>query len=145
VLADGYASRGDMPAARRAYEQLLKQAPNDAEALNNYAHVLLRLKDVAGAQRAASLALAARPNAPHVLGTAGWMAYQAGQPDRALQLLRDARLRDPANAETRYYLASVLASTGRAAEARDELQAALRAGSSFASAREAQALLDTLR
>ncbi len=146
ALADGYASRGNMPAARTAYEQLLKQAPNNAEALNNYAHVLLRLKDVAGAQRAAAQALAARPDAPHIVGTAGWMAFQGGQTDRALQLLRDARLRDPSNPETRFYLASVLASAGRGSEAREELQAALRTGGgSFASAREAQALLDTLR
>jgi cellulose synthase operon protein C len=107
--------------------------------------VLLRLKDVAGAQRAADQALAARPDAAHVLGTAGWMAYQAGQNDRALQLLRDARLRDPANPDTRFYLATVLARTGRSGEAREELQAALRTTPSFASAREAQALLNTLR
>ncbi len=145
ALADAHASRGNMPAARVAYEQLLKQAPNNAEALNNYAHVLLRLKDVPGAQRAASQALAARPDAPHIIGTSGWVAHQAGQRDRALQLLRDARLRDPANPETRFYLATVLASAGRNGEAREELQAALRSGNRFASAREAQALLDTLR
>ena len=145
ALADGYASRGDMAAARLAYEQLLKQSPADAEALNNYAHVLLQSKDVAGAQRAANQALAARPEVPHILGTAGWMAHQAGQTDRALQLLRDARLRDPSNPDTRYYLAAVLARAGRASEARDELQAALRSGTRFASARQAEGLLETLR
>ena len=145
ALADGYAARGNMAAARQAYEQLLKQSPNDAEALNNYAHVLLQLKDVPGAQRAANQALAARPEVPHILGTAGWMAHQAGQTDRALQLLRDARLRDPSNPDTRYYLAAVLASAGRTSEARDELQAALRTGTRFASAREAASLLETLR
>ncbi len=145
ALADGHASRGNMVAAKQAYEQLLRQAPADAEALNNYAHVLLQLKDVAGAQRAANQALVARPDAPHILGTAGWMAHQAGQNDRALQLLRDARLRDPSNPDTRYYLAAVLATTGRVSEARDELQAALRSGARFASARQAESLLETLR
>ena len=134
-----------MPAARTAYEQLLKLAPHDAEALNNHAHVLLRLKDVAGAQRAANQALAARADVPHILGTAGWVAHHAGQTDRALQLLRDARLRDPANPETRYYLATVLASSGRAGEARNELQTALRSAVPFASAGDAKSLLDTLR
>lgn len=145
ALADGHASRGNMLAARVAYEQLLKQVPGEPESLNNYAHVLLQLKDVAGAQRAADQALAAKPDAPHILGTAGWMAYQGRQPDRALQLLREARLRDPANSDTRYYLAEVLAQSGRASEARAELQAALRSGAGFGTAREAQRLLDTLR
>ena len=145
ALADGHASRGNMAAARVAYEQLLKQAPGDAEAMNNYAHVLLLLKDVPGAQRMAEQALAAKPDAPHILGTAGWMAYQAKQTDRALQLLRDARLRDPANPDTRYYLAAVLAQTGRTSEARDELQMALRSGAGFSNARQAQALLGSLR
>lgn len=145
ALADARARRGEMAAAQRAYEQLLRQAPTDAEALNNLAHVLLAQKDTAGAQRAAQQALAARPEVPHILGTAGWMAHQAGQNDRALQLLRDARLRDPSNPDTRYYLAAVLASTGRAVEAREELQAALRTGARFSSAREAESLLQTLR
>lgn len=145
VLADGYARAGNMPAARLAYEQLLKVAPNHVEALNNFAHVLLALKDVAGANRAAGQALAAKADAPHIIGTAGWMALKAGQTDRALQLLRDARLRDPANPELRYYLASALASAGRPGEAREELQAALRGGVTFASVKDAEALLKTLK
>jgi len=59
--------------------------------------------------------------------------------------LRDARLRDPANADTRYYLAAALAGTGRSVEAREELKSALASGASFASAKEAQELLQTLK
>ncbi len=143
--ADNLVLSGNMPAARAAYEQLLKLTPNSGDALNNYAHVLLALKDNAGAGKAAAAALAAKPDAANVIGTAGWVAFKSGQSDRALQLLRDARLRDPSNADTRYYLAAALAGAGRKGEAREELSAALQGGAKFASAKDAQALLDSLK
>lgn len=145
LQADNLVLAGNMAAARSSYEELLKVSPSNAEALNNYAHVLLALRDTAGASKAAAAALAAKPDSPNIIGTAGWVAFQSGQIDRALQLLRDARLRDPANADTRYFLAAALASAGRAAEARQELQSALQAGTNFANAKPAQELLQTLK
>ena len=144
AVADGYARAGNLAAARSSYEALLKAAPADAEALNNLANVMLLANDP-GALQVAERALASEPGAPHIIGTAGWAAFKAGQADRALQLLRDARLRDPANADTRYFLGAVLASKGRSAEAREELEAALRGGKNFASAKAAQDLLNTLK
>jgi putative PEP-CTERM system TPR-repeat lipoprotein len=144
AVADGHARAGNLAAARAGYEALLKLAPDDAEAMNNLANVLILVKDPQ-ALGVAERALTLKPAAPHILGTAGWAAFKAGQMDRALQLLRDARLRDPGNAETRYFLGSVLASTGRNAEARQELQAALSSGRAFASAKEAERLLSTLK
>jgi putative PEP-CTERM system TPR-repeat lipoprotein len=144
ALADRHARNGNFAAARASYEALLKLSPADAEAMNNLANVLVMAKDplaLALAERALTL----KPAAPHILGTTGWAAFKAGQTDRALQLLRDARLRDPDNAETRYFLASVLASTGRSAEARQELEAALAGGRNFASAKDAERLLGTLK
>jgi cellulose synthase operon protein C len=145
AMADTQARLQRWPAARQAYETVLATAPNDASALNNLAQVLLQLGDAPGALKAAERAMAQQPNLPHVIGTAGWAAFKAGQPDRALQLLRDARLRDPGNPETRFYLGSALASAGRRGEAREELEAALRTGGGFASAKAAQELLKTLR
>lgn len=143
ALADGHARAGQMAAARQQYEAVIQRRADDAEALNNYAHVLLALGDP-GALKAAERALALQPERAHVVGTAGWAAFKAGQPDRALQLLRDASLRDPQNGETRYYLASVLASLGRTAEARRELEAALQSGQRLASERDARALMARL-
>lgn len=144
VLADAHARAGNLQAARTAYEEVLKRAPDDSETLNNLANVLILLKDP-GALKLAEDAMARRPGVPHIIGTAGWAAFQAGQADRALQLLRDARLRDPDNADTRYFLGAVLASKGRKAEAREELEAALRGGNRFASAKAADELLRTLK
>lgn len=144
MAADGHARAGNLAAAKAAYAALVAVTPDDADALNNYANVLLMLKDP-GALKVAEQALARRPEAPHILGTAGWAAFQAGQGDRALQLLRDARLRDPANADTRYFLGSVLASLGRSGEAREELQGALALGRNFTYAKESDALLKSLK
>ena len=144
AVADGHARSGNLPSARMAYEGLLKLAPDDAEATNNLANVLILAKDpqaLAVAERALTL----KPGAAHIIGTTGWAAFKAGQTDRALQLIRDARLRDPSNAETRYFLGTVLASAGRNAEARQELEAALSTSRTFASAKDAERLLDTLR
>ena len=143
-LAGGYARAGNFAAARSAYEGVLKLAPQDGETLNNLANVLLRNKDPAAMQYAEQ-ALAKSPGNPVVIDTVGWIAFQNGQPDRALQHLRDARLRDPANPDIRFHLAAVLAHTGRKTEARDELQAAVKSGRGFESHAEAEALLQTLR
>lgn len=144
ALANGHARAGNLPAAKVAYEALLKIAPEDAESLNNLANVMLMTKDP-GALKVAEQALSRSPTSPHIIGTVGWAAFKAGQTDRALQFLRDARLRDPANRDTRYFLGAVLASTGRPAEAREELEAALSGDRVFASAKEAEQLLRTLK
>jgi putative PEP-CTERM system TPR-repeat lipoprotein len=143
ALADSRARTGELAAAKTSYENLLKLTPQDAEVMNNLAIVLIGLKDPA-ATKVADAALALKPQTPYIIGTAGWAAFHAGQHERALQLLRDARLRDPANASTRYFLAAALAQQGRKGEARQELEAALKEGAGFAYAKDADALLKTL-
>lgn len=147
ALADGYASVGNFAAARGHYEGLLKTVPDDAEVLNNLANVLLRLKDPS-AIAVAEKALAKDATNANAIDTLGWAMFQTGQPahiDRALQLLRDARLREPGNPAIRYHLAAVLAQFGRKAEARDEVEAALKAGRGFEEQAAAESLLKTLR
>lgn len=144
TVADAYARAGNSAAARKAYEGMLKLAPNDAEVLNNLANLLLQAKDPA-ATALAEKALALAPNNANIIDTAGWANHLAGKNDRALQLLRDARLREPANPVIRYHLATVLAKTGRSMEAREELTAALRTTPQFEGSVEAAALLQTLK
>lgn len=144
ALADSYAAAGNFAMARGSYENILKNSPNDVEVLNNLANVLLNLKNP-DAVKIAEQALARDPKNPNVIDTLGWALFQFGQTDRALQLLRDARLRDPANAVMRYHLAVVLAQTGRTQEAKDELELALKPGRAFENASDAEALLKTLK
>ncbi len=145
ALADGYAQSGQFAAARAGYEAVLKLAPDDAAVLNNLANVLLRQQDK-GAVAIAERALAQAPTDAAVIDTLGWALFRAGNPaqhERALQLLRDARLREPGDPTIRYHLAAVLAQTGRHQEARSEVQAALEAGS-FENTDDATVLLKTL-
>jgi cellulose synthase operon protein C len=143
ALADTQARAGNYAAARMGYEEVAKAAPDNADVLNNLANLQILTNDPR-ALATAERALAKSPNAANVLGTTGWAAFKAGQAARALQLLRDARLRDPTNLETRYFLGAVLASAGRASEAREELQAALRGGQAFPGAKDAEKLLAKL-
>ncbi|WP_442863102.1 tetratricopeptide repeat protein [Calidifontimicrobium sp. SYSU G02091] len=144
ALADTQLNAGQVAAARRSYEALLRLRPDDADAVNNLANILVQQSDPA-ALPMAERALALAPGTPHIVGTVGWAAFKAGQTDRAVQLLRDARLRDPSNGDTRYFLGSVLASLGRDAEAREELNAALAAGTGGQHRAQAQQLLATLK
>ena len=144
ALADAHARAADWSAARRSYEAVLKIRPDDAEALNNLTHVLLAQKDPVNALKMAERALALKPTAAHIIGTLGWAAHKAGQNDRALQHLRDARLRDPDSGQTRYYLGATLAAMGRIGEAKSELAAAVKSPRSFGTQKDAQALLSTL-
>jgi putative PEP-CTERM system TPR-repeat lipoprotein len=143
ALADGYARSGNLPLARQAYERALKIAPDDADVLNNLANVLLLLKDP-GAVKVAEQAVAKSPGNALAIDTLGWVLFKNGQADRALQLLRDARLRQPGNPEIGYHLAAALAQAGRKAEAKSELEAALKPGLAFDGSEQAKALLKTL-
>ncbi|PTT91190.1 PEP-CTERM system TPR-repeat protein PrsT, partial [Pelomonas sp. HMWF004] len=142
ALAELQVRANDFPAARKQYEAILKTSPTDASVLNNLANVLIELKDPVAVD-VAERALKTDPRNPVLLDTAGWANHRNGKTDRALQLLRDARLRAPSNPDIRYHLAAVLAQTGRKAEAREELTTALRS-EGFATAAEARQLLSTL-
>ena len=144
AVADGQARAGNFTLARAGYEGVLKLAPDDGHSLNNLANVLLRLKDPA-AVGIAEQAVAKNPGSANLIDTLAWALFQNGQTDRALQLLRDARLRAPGDPDIRFHLASVLAQTGRKTEAREELEAALKTGRPFESSRDAQVLLQGLR
>ncbi|MBA3033097.1 MAG: PEP-CTERM system TPR-repeat protein PrsT [Rhodocyclaceae bacterium] len=139
ALAEGYFRTGKLAAARTAYENLLKITPDDGVALNNLANVMHRLKDPAAA-RIAEQAVAKNPGNSYAIDTLGWILLQTGETGRALQLLRDARLRAPGNPEIRYHLAVALDKSGRKAEAREELAEALKARVAFEGIEDARKL-----
>jgi cellulose synthase operon protein C len=127
ALADAYARARSFGKARQHYEMRVRQRPGDGAALNNLANVLLELNDP-GAMKVAEQAVAASPGNAHAIDTLGWALHRNGQNDRALALLRDARLRAPDNLDIRLHLAAVLNATSRKAEASEELQFILRNG-----------------
>ena len=144
ALADGHARTGNFKSAKSAYEAALKVGPDDSEVLNNLANVQLRLGDP-DAVKTAEAALANAPGNATATDTLGWALFQNGQTDRALQLLREARLRQPGNQEIRYHLAAVLVKTGRSSEAKTELEFALQSAKPSDWLADAQKLSKSLR
>ncbi len=145
ALADQWAASGQWAPAKAQYERLIQQQPRNGTVLNHYANVLLAQKDLQGALKAAERALQAQPGEPLFLDTKGWIHHLLGQDEKALGLLRDARLRAPDHAEIRYHLAVVLAKLGRRSEAKTEIDAALTAPLGLESLNEARRLADTLK
>lgn len=143
TIGDGELQLGNLAAARAAYEKILKKQPDDALVLNNLAQVAFAQNDKT-ATSYAERAYSQRSNDPVVIDTFGWLLLQQGQIERGLALLRDARLRNPNDPEIRYHLAAALSKSGRKAEAREELGAALRSGGSFPGIGEARKLLSEL-
>ncbi len=126
ALADMQLFTGKGDAARQSYEALSKAAPNDPGILSGYAKALLKLGDpsaVGVAESAYKLA----PTNPALMDVYGLALTQHGNLEAGLRILRDARVRDPANALIRLHLAMSLAKSGKKAEAKEELQAALSA------------------
>ena len=126
ALADMQLFTGKSDAARQTYEALSKAAPTDPGILSGYAKTLLKLGDPAAvgvAERAYKLA----PTIPALMDVYGFALTQHGNLEAGLRILRDARVREPGNAVIRLHLAMSLAKSGKKAEAREELQAALSA------------------
>ena len=144
ALAEAHVRTANLAGARLEYEQLRQILPKDAAVANNLANVLFRLKDPQ-ALPTAEQALALEPDNVAAIDTTGWIAFNVGNTDRGLQLLRDARLRSPNDPEIRYHLAVALVKTGRKGEAREELRAALGMPGGFEGRDDAEAQLKALQ
>jgi cellulose synthase operon protein C len=124
ALAELQLLQGQADAARRSYDTILKADPSDPQALAGYADLLHRLNDPAALTMAQKAHQLAPQNASLAAGY-GRLLVERGDAEAGVRLLREARLREPANGQVRWQLASALAKVGRQAEARDELRAAL--------------------
>jgi putative PEP-CTERM system TPR-repeat lipoprotein len=143
ALAAGYLRAKDKAAARRLYEALNRERPNDPVVLNNLAELYLD----AGDDRALAFAEAAQRLAPkqvETLDTLGWIYVRRGRVEQGLTLLRDAFSRASRNATIRYHLAVALSQLGRIEEARAHLQDVLKAKNSGDVVTDAKRLLRKL-
>ena len=131
---------GDRSGARREFEILLKQRPEDPVVLNNLGR---SLQDENIARSLALLSLAARitPRSPTILDTLGWLKHRADDDEGALPLIRRAHDLTANNGEIEYHLALVLDATGKHAEAKAVLQSLLSRNLKFGAAAEARQLL----
>lgn len=141
--ADIYLNTGRSALAIAQYEALLKSAPNNVIALNNLAGLYQRAKDsraLATAESAYRLA----PEHPGVQDTLGWLLVEAGQYQRAIELLGKAATKLTELPSVRYHYAVALAKEGKKADARRELSALVETDKKFPEIEEAKALLAQL-
>ena len=141
--AEHYMAAGRDRDAIAQYEALVKLAPQNAVALNNLANLYQRAAD----KRALSVAEASHklaPDHPAIKDTLGWILVHEGQLPRALELLGAAAKKSPKAGNIRYHYGVALARSGKKAEARKELEAALALAEPFSELDNARALLKTL-
>ena len=140
AMAEGQLKARNYPAARSRLEALLRLRPDDPVVLNNLANVAALQGDKSKAVGFAERAVKVAPEDAGARDTLGWLLVQTGARDAGLRHLREARLRDPRNAETRYHLAAALAQAGQNKEAADELKGIFAAPLDFSEAADAEAL-----
>lgn len=143
ALAEDHLRQGELEPANGILEELLKARPNDAALLNNVANTRFQLGKP-DAVEAARAAVQLAPDDPHYNDTLGWLLVQSDQAAEGLAFLRSASARMAENPEIRFHLAACLHRMGRQAEAKKELERALRSGAAFEGRDEALALQKTL-
>lgn len=138
-----YLSENRNREAATLYEEVLRASPMNVVAMNNLANLYLIEKD----KRALTLAqnaLQLAPNSAIVQDTLGWILLDQRQFPRALELISAARKQLPENASIHYHYGVALARSGKAAEARKEIEALVASGQKFPELDQARALLKSL-
>lgn len=143
-LGESLLAAGAYRSAQLVYETLVKDEPENPVSLNNLAYALQRLGDDA-ALTYAERAIAVAPEHAGFLDTYGWILVESGEPERGLEVLRDAVTRQSTNDEIRYHIALALVHLQRPRAAQRELTAAIGSSRPFPSRGEAITLLEQLR
>ena len=125
ALAERYHQLGRTEEAVSLYQRLVETAPNDALAFNNLAELLVGT-DSERAFKAARRAYELQPDNPAILDTIGWALVQIGDLDQGIAHLRNAVARNGGSAAIRYHLGAALEEYGSRAEARRQLEQALK-------------------
>ena len=112
--------------ARPLLERVVALAPDSAAALNHLGYTLAeRGEELPRALSLLERANRLRPNEPAFVDSLGWALFRAGQPEKALPLIRSAVAADPGQPELSEHLGDILWSVGRRFEARYAWEAAL--------------------
>ncbi|HET7650204.1 MAG TPA: tetratricopeptide repeat protein [Gammaproteobacteria bacterium] len=120
-------STGDVTASERDLKQIIRQSPDNAEALNALGYTLtIHTTRYSEALGYIQKALELTPEDPAILDSMGWVQFRMGRNDAALTYLHDAYQRDH-DPQIAAHLIQVLLAAGRHEEARALWTAALKA------------------
>ncbi len=134
---------GDLQNSRTQYEQLVRDHPDDAFALNNLSW-LVQKDDPARALRLAQRAVRLARTSPDFLDTLGCMQFGQSDPKGALLTLQQAHRLKPADPEISFHLALALNANGSRAAAKAMLSSAV-AQAGFSDIENARRLLASWR
>ncbi len=118
---------GRRPEAQKVYEAIIRMNPNNGQALNNLAYLMVESgldSDVAlsYAQRAKQLL----PDFPEVTDTLGWIYLKKAQNDYAVNAFQDLVAKAPGHSTFHYHLAMAYKQKGDKGKAISELREALK-------------------
>jgi Flp pilus assembly protein TadD len=126
-MAMMYDMAGRQPEAKPLYEHVLRLQPDNAIALNNLAYQMAESgADLDQALTMAQRAKQQRPTDNNVADTLGWIYIKKNLSDAAIGIFKDLVQKEPARATYRYHLAMALFQKGDKAQAKKELEQALK-------------------
>ena len=120
----------DQAGARKEFEFLLTQQPENLTILNNLSW-LIQKDDPARSLKLISQAAKIAPRSAPISDTLGWIKLQTGDAQGALGALQQAHNLDARNPSIAYHLVLALDATGKRAAAKTLLQSVLASNKSF--------------
>lgn len=135
--------------AMEVYEQAVQNVPRSWAAANRLAFMLCQYSPTKkNLERALGLSLAAyqlQPGRADILDTVAWIHYNQGNYDKALALLQTINAQVSDNPMYTYHLSMALLKSGRAEEARSNLELSLKGKTAFTGRADAEKALKTLK
>jgi tetratricopeptide (TPR) repeat protein len=151
LMGELYESKHDWNQAKDAYQKALEIKPENPLASNNLAYVMLQ--SGGNVDMALSLARTARrgmPDSPSAADTLGWVLYQKGAYQSAIDLFQEAlklgeKSKAPDDATIHYHLGLAYAKTGKNDLARQQLQRVLKIDPKYSEATDVKKQLAQLQ
>jgi len=135
----------ELPDAEKLLSELHQANPNDFDAADNLALVLVESNDEgkrARAQQISEANLRQAPDQERLAATAAWIKYKTGSPDVADKILGQVVSGGRISPQTAYYSAMILKSLGRQDESKQFLKIAVDAKGDFPQKKAAKAELE---
>jgi len=144
-LAGLHESSDNAQEAVKMYEAILEKRPGVFQAANNLAMLMIKQGQPENLKRAKELIKTIESvQNPFYKDTVGWVKFNTGDIEGALQYIQIAIKAVPDNAEINYHLGMVYQKRGNTALAKKHLEAAISLPQEFAGKEEAKQVLATL-
>jgi tetratricopeptide (TPR) repeat protein len=147
ALSALYEQAGRTDDAIRVCDELLRQAPGSVDAASNLATLLVTYRNDPGSLTRARqvAAMLSAVDEPQTLSTRGWVAFKVGNYTEAVQLLQRASDKMPDSPQLEFRLGMAQWKNGDVAQARHNLEVAVKSGKDFLGVDEARATLDRIK